>query len=839
MTELIVGSNQNNIGPILYNMERKDILKPLLNFKENWKKSILNQLIHSIFNLKDTWKFVNGTITNLTKDHMIQISYGDKNNYLVCLDGDLKVYKPTSALVKLFHLVYKDDLKDGFQQVYIKKELNIRSELHRIIEIYGERYVKALIGTEDLTFLISGQGTGKTQQIVKCLIDAIKQGKRVLIISNRISLGTTILRNMLNTMKDMEIDMKVEDNKLYFYKKSHKNDMSKGKNLIISPESIKNMMDDEMRLAKYDIIWIDECKKVMNDYGNSQTLNNIRQQSLDILQHYIRTCSKVYISDADMNEDVIAWIEKLRAPVRSMSRIIWNQLKTDQTETYLYESLDNMNARLFQLIEANKSIYLSSTSVNQAEDFYKDLRKKYPTLKILKITGEAAESTTDPSITKLTALMNCNQEWKKYDMVITTPCIVYGTSFDEEHFDEVFNYYKSTLTGELACQALHRVRKLKNNRINMHVPFFYKPYLITEEEDYLRIMNGDIALLKKLDVNEAVRENILSNIGCRWDNKGNRIINTDSLLYWMMIRTKIDENRSLKNIKQSIIEELCKNRTNPVYVEIIQEEEEKNDDLEEMNNTKNDSNEENKDQVGDNKISRIVGRPNLCFSEYSKLKLKQDRTFEEEETLRKNMLRFMYNYDDLDEESYPIVDEVDRKWQGILRYLKGSESVIKDITDLDGPKMLRSRYEELLGLVGFTGGVLSKDVIESSKIKVDTKIFMEKLGDLQKKMKAPNQYRGSDKKIHNLMLQIRSIGIKLGLCEINIVTKIAKGTRKYTYSIEQDSDVKEVLRHMLIDSDNKLNNKFNKDLISKIGWDEMESEVKWYLGGCMMSDDKC
>jgi len=530
LSESIVTSNQNKIGTTLYTKDRKNIFKPNLIFRESWKNSKLNRLVNKIFDLKEDWSIQTGSTIVNKNDDQVQISYCDKNNYKIRFNKRTKIHNITKDIKDLFNLVHQDTIKDGFQQVYVPKELKINEESHRTFEIYQDRYVRAITNLCDLIFIISGQGTGKTYQIVKKLVEAIKAGKRVLIISNRISLGTTILRNMLDAMKELEIDVELNENKLYFYKKSRKSDLSNGDNLIISPESIVKMMDGQMSLAKYDIIWIDECKKVMNDYGSSQTLNGIRQSSLNILQHYIQTCDKVYISDADMTDDVISWVEKLRSPTRSTSHIIWNQEKTDQTDTYLYESSINMNTRLYDQIENHKSVYLSFTSVKEAEGYYIELRTKYPNLKILKITGESAESTMDTKITKMTALMDCNQEWKKYDIVMTTPCIVYGTSFDEVHFDEVFYYYQNTLTGELACQSLHRVRKLKNNRINMCVPFDYRPYLITEEDEFMRIMNGDLGLLKGLNISEGVRESILSTIGCKWDKEGNRIINTKDLL---------------------------------------------------------------------------------------------------------------------------------------------------------------------------------------------------------------------------------------------------------------------------------------------------------------------
>ncbi|MEX0597480.1 MAG: hypothetical protein WD512_13375, partial [Candidatus Paceibacterota bacterium] len=318
----------------------------------------------------------------------------------------------------------------------------------------------------------------------------------------------------------------------------------------------------------------------------------------------------------------------------------------------------------------------------------------------------------------------------------------------------------------------------------------------------------------------------------------NRIINTENILYWMMIKTKMDENRSLRNIKWNIIEEICKNREEGVYLEIVDNEELKllEDDLEknieEMIEKKIEEN-----LVEDGKTERIVNSPNLSWEEYEKLKKKQERTLDENYTLRKNMLRYMYDYNDLDIETYNKVDLVDKKWQGILRYLKGNEEKIKDVTDLDGQRILRTRYEELLKLVGFEDGILSKNEIKSEEIKIENpKELIEKLQDLQKKMKQDNVYKGSAKKISigKLLLDLKRIGIRLGLCEIEVQEKRSKLDRKYIYKIEQTDEVKEVLKNMLKNIENKLGNKFRKEFIRKISWSGMEESVEWYEEGCMI-----
>tara|TARA_R100001163_G_C5063108_1_gene200320 strand:+ start:377 stop:1930 length:1554 start_codon:yes stop_codon:yes gene_type:complete len=514
-SELIIGSNQSPIKQKLdtriYNVSRKKVFKLNVKFRESWKNSSLNLLIYKalsikgMFTLNKQHKSIEGKTLNNIRCN-IKMRYLDKAQIQIRVNKETRIMKTTNQLKKLYLQIYKEEIKDNFQKIYLKKKKEITNE-EITKQIYKKDRVDKIECEEDLIFLKSGQGSGKTYQVSKNIATNIKLGKKGIIISDRISLGTTIYHDMDKALKEVGVE-----DKMMFYKKIDRNLLSSGCNIIISPESLLKLMDEGMSIPKYDNVWIDEAKKVMNNYGTSKTLNNCRKTSLDMLSNLVRRAEQVYCTDADLNDDVIEWMHRIRQPIRCKSVLIWNKKKTDKTETFIYENYERMRLRELKLLEEGKKVYSGHTSVDEAKRFAHKYKKMG--YKVLLITGESIESNIDDKITKLTALEKCDEVWLNYDVVITTPCIVYGTSFNVPYFYETFYYYQGTLTGDLTNQSIHRARNLLNNRINVFCEYKLNRNLIRSEEEYERIMNGDIRLLKRLNVDESVRENILSSLDC-------------------------------------------------------------------------------------------------------------------------------------------------------------------------------------------------------------------------------------------------------------------------------------------------------------------------------------
>ena len=116
--------------------------------------------------------------------------------------------------------------------------------------------------------------------------------------------------------------------------------------------------------------------------------------------------------------------------------------------------------KLFDLVKKKNKIVIPIASNGMAKDLYKMILKEYSSLNVLIINRET------PDNEKVLGLMNINEKWCLYDVIIYTPSVCMGVSFDTIHFDYIFGYgCHESLGAKEFCQMLHRVRTPKNKEI--------------------------------------------------------------------------------------------------------------------------------------------------------------------------------------------------------------------------------------------------------------------------------------------------------------------------------------------------------------------------------------
>ena len=116
-----------------------------------------------------------------------------------------------------------------------------------------------------------------------------------------------------------------------------------------------------------------------------------------------------------------------------------------------------------------KKIAVPMASNNKAKDLYSKLKVDFPEKNIILIHKETSDED------KLSKLLKVNETWINYDIVIYTPTVCMGVSFDPEHFDSIFAYgCHNSLGAQEFCQMLHRVRNIRENTI--YISFDYYKY---------------------------------------------------------------------------------------------------------------------------------------------------------------------------------------------------------------------------------------------------------------------------------------------------------------------------------------------------------------------------
>ena len=370
----------------------------------------------------------------------------------------IKKYKEItkrSFTINSFYYFLKKDNPDAYQKhlkarkeekilndtIEINKEylLDIDDNLdkdtilnNKIDELFNDNNIKSFN-------LKSPYDTGKTQLIKKILNKY--QPKKVLWVSYRISLTNDIKGNF----------------KQYGFKSYLDGFNYNSNKLIIQLESLLNLtdgfIDEQIDVPSYDLVIIDEIESVLSQF-NSPTFNGKSKDTFILLEEIINNSKKLITLDGDTSNRTYNYINNFGNSIN-----IINTIKKNPKTFLIINEYNNFCNEIFKELDENKKIAIVSQGRVKADNYYKLIKSKYPTLKILLYT-----SYTDDS--EKMKLDDVNNIWDKCDVLIYSPTIEAGVNFDKPHFNKIFGVLSDMSTSQRSfIQMLNRIRKTTDNEI--------------------------------------------------------------------------------------------------------------------------------------------------------------------------------------------------------------------------------------------------------------------------------------------------------------------------------------------------------------------------------------
>jgi len=116
---------------------------------------------------------------------------------------------------------------------------------------------------------------------------------------------------------------------------------------------------------------------------------------------------------------------------------------------------------LYRAIEQDRTVVVPITSANKASEIHKYITEKFPS----KWVGYYSSSSGSKS-----DFNNVNEVFVNYDVLIYTPTLTAGVSFDMCHFDVMFCWFDPySCNAETCVQMMGRIRELKDHEYYIHV----------------------------------------------------------------------------------------------------------------------------------------------------------------------------------------------------------------------------------------------------------------------------------------------------------------------------------------------------------------------------------
>lgn len=367
------------------------------------------------------------------------------------------------------------------------------------------------ITTNDSTYLVARMGSGKTYQLHRYIKE--NTDKRILIVTFRRSLGMKYKEDFDN----------------FHYYEDNKED-----NRIFTPENHPKLIIQLDSFGKvrgeYDVLVLDEAS-----YTLDRLYTTVNSQIKSLI-NYITNINKLIVMDAYLCNQHVKWFNSLRphkvnncitldtsqtenighikfiADEHDFIKKVNNLVKNDKRLVIASNSKSFLDTKICALFDA-ATIYKSKgdgeyTQYHRGKDDDEleidEESKTIKNKKVLLITSDAKLHTLSVDT------------WVQFDVVMYSPTIIAGVSFDiPDHFDVRMGYFTDRSSEATLCvQQLFRVRNPKDPNIYLHVNSTCSSIYYDFIEAFEEGLDGYMDRYANLDKDISRKDPILSSL-CR------------------------------------------------------------------------------------------------------------------------------------------------------------------------------------------------------------------------------------------------------------------------------------------------------------------------------------
>lgn len=215
--------------------------------------------------------------------------------------------------------------------------------------------------------------------------------------------------------------------------------------LIVQVESLYRVQTGEHP----DLLILDECESIFEQF-DSGLLKNFNA-SFAVFKWLLKYSKHVICMDANLSDRTYNMLQIMRPGAISYHH---NTYKNALDDNYhLTTDKTRWLGALYTALEVDERIAVPMSSLTEAKTLYENVRRRFPN-KLVKLYssetsfGERREHFAD-----------VNLHWAQYDVLIYTPTISAGVSFEQHHFEKIFGYFTDqSCPVETCLQMIGRIR---------------------------------------------------------------------------------------------------------------------------------------------------------------------------------------------------------------------------------------------------------------------------------------------------------------------------------------------------------------------------------------------
>lgn len=306
--------------------------------------------------------------------------------------------------------------------------------------IYEEERLRPFDLTKPTYVIHAPMGMGKTNELIN-EFSKINETSIQVFISFRKTFTGNISQRFNNFVSYDDID---GDISLDIYPK-----------LIIQVESlwrIKLPMKFDSNRCTFDYIILDECESIFAQLSSDLSKNFIGCFSM--FQLMLKSANHVVAMDANISDRTYNILEQLRQKPMYYHN---NTYKRNLDNKYHFTLSKTTFTR--KIIDSlDKRIVIATNSLIDGKAYEELIKEHAPNKRVMFYSSET------PMTIKKRDFENVNACWLQYDIIIYTPSLTAGVSFEQSHFDIFFGSFNSMSCNVETCrQMIGRVRNFSTN----------------------------------------------------------------------------------------------------------------------------------------------------------------------------------------------------------------------------------------------------------------------------------------------------------------------------------------------------------------------------------------
>lgn len=271
-----------------------------------------------------------------------------------------------------------------------------------------------------------------------------------------------------------------------------------------------------------DLLILDECESIFEQF-NAGLIKNIDcfSKFLYLLKYSVHVvCMDALVSDRTFNI-----LDKLRPDPQIFyhNNVYRNAIEDHYNITHSY---DSWIQELLTAIKEGHRIAMPISSLKIANETKAIIAEKYPELRVKLYSSETSIAE------KKEHFANVKLYWSQYDVILYTPTISAGVSFEEKHFTKIFAYFTDkSCPVETCIQMLGRVRDVATKSYYICLAATGNSLPCTVDSIKHSLQNSRSALYSETATSSAITHS--------YDDCGNMIIHKTPFYYVWLENTRM------------------------------------------------------------------------------------------------------------------------------------------------------------------------------------------------------------------------------------------------------------------------------------------------------------